>query len=49
VRERFGLEHAPIDVIAQRAEAAQVGQPPSDAEVIGIVDGGLGAQRALLR
>lgn len=48
VRERFGLEDAAVDVIAERAEVAQVRQPPSDAEIVGIVEGGLGAQRALL-
>ena len=48
VGERFGLEDAAVDVIAQGAEVAQVRQPPSDAEVIGIVEGGLGAQGALL-
>lgn len=48
MRERFRFEHATVDVITEGAEVAQVGQPPSDIEVIGIVEGGLGARGALL-
>src|SRR5207249_778211 len=40
--------HPSIDVIAQGPEVAQVGQPPSNAEIVGVIEGGLGAQGALL-
>jgi len=44
----FGLQQARVDVLPQRAKVAEVPQPPSDPEVVGVVEGGRGAQRALL-
>ena len=48
MRRLFGLQEAGVDVLPERAEVAEVAQPPTDTEVVGVVEGGLGAQGALL-
>ena len=42
------LQQAGVDALPQRAEGVEVAQTTLDAQVVGIVDGGLGAQGAPL-
>ncbi len=42
----FQVEQPPIDAPPQGAEVGEVTQTPSNAKVIRVVEGGLGAQRA---
>ena len=44
----LGVQEAGVDVLPQRLEVAEITQPPSDPKVVGVVEGGLGAQGALL-
>jgi hypothetical protein len=48
VGEAFSFEYASIDVIAEGAEVAHVRQPPSKSKIVRVIEGGLGAQCALL-
>jgi hypothetical protein len=39
----FRVEEAGIDALPERLEIGEVAPPPSDPEVVGVVEGGLGA------
>ena len=48
MRDQLALQHPTVDALPQGPEVAEVSQPPSDAQIVGVVDGGLGTQGALL-
>jgi len=48
MRDPLALQHPTVDALPQGPEVAEVSQPPSDAQIVGVVDGGLGTQGALL-
>jgi hypothetical protein len=49
VADGLDAEQAPVGGKAELPQFGQAGQPFGDTEVMGVVDGGLGAQRSPLR